>query len=269
MINKAVVTGCSGAVGYGLVKALVSHGAEVILLGRSMPELYGINPAKIKFYKCELSQYANFTCDETADAFFHLAWSGTYGGGRNDAQLQTKNVDYTLEAVKLAKRLGCTAFVGTGSQAEYGSVPYGTMLSPSLECKPQTEYGKAKLKACTDAGLLCKSLGIKFNWCRIISSYGIGDKPHTMVMQTIAKLMSGESCDFTPCDQIWDYINNEDLGEALYLTAKNAAEGRIYVVGSGSPKPLKTYIENIYRAVGNKNAKCNFGALDYFENQPM
>ncbi len=269
MIKKAVVTGAGGAVGWGLVKALVSHGAKVTILGRSKPALDYIDKSNIKLITCALEDYAHFETDETADAFFHLAWGGTYGSDRNNAALQNDNVRYALDAVRLAKKMGCTSFVGVGSQAEYGAVPYGTKLSPSLPCKPQNEYGKAKLKAFQSANELCSELGIKFNWCRIISAYGIGDRSHTMIMQTVAKLDSGCDCDFTPCDQMWDYMNNEDVGEALYLTAESGKNGSVYVLGSGAPAPLKDYIHRLYRAVGNTAAKCNFGAINYFENQPM
>ena len=34
--------------------------------------------------------------------------------------LQNLNVKYALDAVRLAKRLGCRRFIGIGPQAEYG-----------------------------------------------------------------------------------------------------------------------------------------------------
>lgn len=263
-MNRAVVTGASGAVGYGLIAALLAEGVEVTVLGRTKPLNDGVD-----FINCDLSELKDVSLDINADCFFHLAWNGTYGADRNDREQQFLNVDYTLDAVRLAHKLGCKAFVGVGSQAEYGTVPYGTALTPQIECKPQNYYGKAKLEASRKAAELCAELGIKFNWCRIISAYGIGDKPYTMIMQTIAKMSRGESCDFTPCDQIWDYIYNEDLGRALYLVAESGKAGNTYVLGSGSPAPLKEYIIKIYNAVGNSNAACNFGAIDYFENQAM
>ncbi len=263
-MNRAVVTGASGAVGYGLIKALLSQGASVTVLGRTKPKIDGVD-----FVKCDLKELADLKLDTAADTFFHLAWNGTYGADRNDEKQQFLNVGYTLDAVKLAKRIGCKSFVGVGSQAEYGVVPYGTALTPHLECKPQNFYGKAKLKARSESAELCTKLGIKFNWCRVISAFGEGDKPYTLIMQTIAKFTRGESCDFTPCDQIWDYIYNEDLGRALCLVAANGKDGATYVIGSGCSMPLKDYIGKICNAVGNDSAKCNFGAIDYFENQAM
>ncbi len=263
-MNSAVVTGASGAVGYGLIKALLARGVSVTVLGRTAPDF-----EEVRFIKCSLDELKSFNDNIKADAFFHLAWSGTYGADRNDEAAQMKNVVYTLDAVRLAHKIGCTSFVGVGSQAEYGVVPYGTVLTPELECNPVNYYGKAKLEAGRRAYDLCGKLKIKFNWCRIISAYGPGDKPYTMVMTTIGKLVRGESCDFTPCDQIWDYIYNEDLGRALLLISEYGKDGATYVAGSGKKAALREYVTEIYNAVGNAAAECNFGAIDYFENQAM
>ena len=263
-MNRAVVTGASGAVGYGLISALLDSGVEVIAIGRSKP-LFD----EARFVRCELSELKDLELNTTADAFFHLAWSGTYGSVRNDEAAQLENVSYTLDAVRLAKKLGCTSFVGVGSQAEYGRVPYGTKLTPELECKPVSFYGKAKYEACQRAKELSTELGLKFNWCRILSAYGIGDKPYTLIMSTIAKLTRGEVCDFTPCEQIWDYISNEDLGRALVAVSEKGRDGCVYVIGSGDELTLKDYVMKMYSAVGDNSAKCNFGTLEYFENQPI
>ena len=60
-------------------------------------------------------------------------------------ELQNNNVKYALQAVKAAKELGCTRFVGAGSQAEYGRVE-GT-LTPDTPAFPENGYGIAKLCA--------------------------------------------------------------------------------------------------------------------------
>ena len=101
-MNSAIITGASGAVGYGLIRALLDDGVDVTALGRTAPKIDGV-----EFIKCDLSELADISLSVNADAFFHLAWNGTYGADRNDEAQQFKNVGYTLDAVRLAHKLGC------------------------------------------------------------------------------------------------------------------------------------------------------------------
>ena len=39
------------------------------------------------------------------DAFYHLAWEGTFGEGRNQPEVQLDNIRHTLDAVKAASDL--------------------------------------------------------------------------------------------------------------------------------------------------------------------
>ncbi|MBQ7204029.1 MAG: NAD(P)-dependent oxidoreductase [Eubacterium sp.] len=266
---RAVVTGANGAVGWGLVYALVNQGFDVTVLCRKEPELYGIDKTNIEFVSCSLENYCNLNLNCKADYFFHLAWNGTYGSERNDKKAQYANVGYTLDAVRLAQKTGCKKFVAVGSQAEYGVLPYGVKISEKLKENPVTYYAKAKVKAHKEAMALCSELGIGFNWCRILSTYGIGDRDYTLTMYAIDGFINGKSCNFTPCEQTWDYINNEDLGRALCLVCEKGKNNEDYVIASGQEKALKDYIKMIYNAVGNNGAKMNFGARDYFENQVM
>ena len=41
------------------------------------------------------------------DVFYHFGWDGTFGDSRNDALLQMDNIRCTLDAVNVAKALGC------------------------------------------------------------------------------------------------------------------------------------------------------------------
>ena len=55
--------------------------------------------------------------------------------------MQNANIKYTLDAVELAKRLGCKTFIGAGSQAEYGRVE-GT-ISEKTDKNPENGYALA------------------------------------------------------------------------------------------------------------------------------
>ena len=79
------------------------------------------------------------------DYFYHLAWDGTSKKLRGDVLIHESNILHTLMAVSAAHKLGCAAFVGAGSQAEYGRV--GDVISPDTCTNPEYAYAIAKLAA--------------------------------------------------------------------------------------------------------------------------
>jgi len=269
-IKRAVVTGATGVVGTALIKELVSRNIETLVLAREngrIEKLPSHPLVKIEF--CSLDKLSEFNAPkEKYDVFFHLGWAGTYGEERNDLSLQEKNIKYTLDAVKLSHKLGCSVFVGTGSQAENGTLENGQKISFNSPENPVSAYGKAKLAAGKESRELCKKLSLRHNWCRILSVYGPGDAPYTMVMSTLLKMLKNEDCNFTPAEQQWDYIYSGDAAKALLAIAENGIDGSIYPIGSGKTKLLKDYILQMAKAT-HTTAKCNFGAIDYYPNQPM
>lgn len=193
-------------------------------------------------------------------AFFHLGWNGTFGALRDSRRLQEANVQYTLDAVRLAERLGCSVFVGAGSQAEYG--PKQCDLTPDMPAAPVTEYGRAKLAAGAESRRLCGQLGIRHCWVRILSVYGPFDGEDTMVMSSIRKLLAGEKPSYTKAEQQWDYLYSEDAAEALRLVAERGGNGAVYCLGSGSRRPLREYIFEIRDCI-NSDLVIGIGEIPY------
>lgn len=269
-IKRAVITGATGVIGTALIKELISHNIEILVLARKdgRTEKIPSHPlVKIEF--CSLDKLNQFNAPkEKYDVFFHLGWAGTYGEDRNDLSLQEKNIKHTLDAVELAHKSGCSVFLGTGSQAENGAFEIGKKISFNSPENPITAYGKAKLQAGKESRNLCQKLGLRHNWCRVLSVYGPGDAPYTMVMSALLKMLKNEDCDFTPAEQQWDYIYSGDVAKALLAIAENGIDGSIYPIGSGKTKLLKDYILQMAEAT-QTTAKCNFGAIDYYPNQPM
>ena len=101
----------------------------------------------VSYTHLELNVVTNKTGKDW-DVFFHFAWLGTTGAARNDMYLQNQNVRYALDAVAAAKRFGCHAFIGAGSQAEYGQVE--GLLTPETPAFPEMGYGIGKLCAGQD-----------------------------------------------------------------------------------------------------------------------
>lgn len=278
-MKRAYITGATGAIGMALVDKLIKEGVKVTVFVRpesmrlKQLKIYGdslrIEPAaldKLAEYGLKNTQEVKNTDEELV--FYHLGWSGTFGAERNDADMQQKNVEYTLDAVALAKRLGCGVFIGAGSQAEYGRV--SGVLAPETETNPENEYGKAKLRAGIESRLLCDKLGIRHSWVRILSVYGPYDGSRTMVMSVIAGLLKGEEALLTQGIQTWDYLYSEDAASALYLLGdKNGLVSECYCLGSGIEKKLKYYIIDICNTVGADTRLLKFGAVEYGDKQVM
>lgn len=265
---KAVITGATGAVGMALVSSLTQKGYDVLVLGRPNSgrnaRLQNLDGVTLAY--CDLSELSLFETRERYDVFFHLGWGGTTGAARNDMYLQNKNIEYTLDAVNLANRLGCSTFVGAGSQAEYGRAC--GKLSADTKTEPENGYGIAKLTAGRMSRILCRELGMKHVWARILSVYGEYDGENSMVMSTIGKIIDKKIPEFTPAEQIWDYMYSKDAADALVAIAERGRDGAVYPLGGGEPTPLCEYIRMIRDAVDEK-AELGIGRLPYAENQVM
>lgn len=269
-IQRAILTGATGAIGIALIKELVAHNVEVLVLcreGSKRNERIPEHPLVHKRF-CDLAQLSMLQREEekTYDVFYHFGWCGTTGNARNDMQLQTQNIKYTLDALEAAIRFGCHTFIGAGSQAEYGRLD--GLLHQDTPAFPENGYGMAKLCAGQMTRLKAFQAGIRPIWVRILSVYGPGDGAQSLVMSVIHSALAKESPKCTKGEQKWDYLYSKDAARAFRLIGEKGKAGRIYVLGSGQVAPLAEYILQICKAAGT-NVTPNLGAIPYAANQVM
>lgn len=269
-LKKALITGPTGAVGVSLIQELVSRGVRVTAVCRPRSKRLSSIPKDplVDIVECGADNLLSMTdaMPHDYDAFYHFAWDGTYGDTRQDLPRQTRNILYTLDAVRLAAALGCRVFIGAGSQSEFGHVE--GVLHPDMPCDPDNGYGIAKLTAGRMSRLECAKLGIRHEWCRIISLYGPYDGMHTMVMSGIEKMLRGERPQYTKGDQVWDYIYSKDAARAFRLVAEKGQDSAIYCFGTGKTRKLREFIYAIRDAV-DPGLEIGIGELDYYPNQVM
>lgn len=271
---KVVITGPTGAIGIALIQKCIE--AQICVLAICHKGSRRIANIPISPYvtviECDLSNLCQATQMVTSsyDVFYHFAWAGTVGDARNNMYLQNENVRYTLDAVTLAKELGCHTFIGAGSQAEYGRVD--GLLTPDISVHPENGYGMAKLCAGQMTRQICESIGIRHIWVRILSVYGPYDGENSMISHTVKTFLEGKRAGFTPGEQMWDYLYSGDAAEAFWLLATQGQAGKTYVLGSGKVRKLKSYIEEIYRAVcevTENPGEMGIGDVPYAEKQVM
>ncbi|MBQ9308020.1 MAG: NAD(P)-dependent oxidoreductase [Clostridia bacterium] len=270
MLKCAAITGATGAIGMGIIKALLGEGSEVYVFANPDSKRNHVLPRdeRVHVIPCGLNGLKDFVPENgmRAEAFFHLGWAGTTGPGRDDMKMQNQNVAYSLDAVELAERLGCEVFVGTGSQAEYGRTD--ALLSPSTPTFPENGYGMGKLSAGLMTRMHARQRGIRHVWARILSVYGPYDGEHNLIMTIMRELMEGKAPEATAGEQVWSFLYSEDAAKGLLAMAERGHDGKIYMLGGEETDTLRHYLEDVARVVGREGA-IRFGALPYREGQVM
>lgn len=270
-LQKAILTGPTGAIGRALTDALISRGVRVTAVCRPGSARRDAVPkhALVDVVECDLSELSSLPerCAHDYDALFHLGWASTFGAAaRNDMDAQVNNIRYSLDAARAASALGCRAFIGAGSQAEYGRVE--GLLKPDTPCFPENGYGMAKLCAGRMTRIECEKRGIRHVWTRVLSVYGPGDAGGTLVVSVITALLNGKRPACTSGEQMWDYLYSADAANAFVAMALYGGHGAVYPLGGGTARPLKEYICAIRDAI-DPSLPIGFGEIPYSQNQVM
>ena len=267
---KAIITGATGTIGTALIKEFIKNNVETLVICRTNSAKINLIPKHdlVRVVFCDLKDFNSFENEqnEKYDVFYHLAWEGPIGAARDDMYLQNHNVRYALDAVKLAEKFGCSRFIGVGSQAEYGRIE--GKIRPDSPVNPTMGYGIAKLSAGLMTRQYAHQLGIDHVWVRVLSIYGLNDGPQSLITTLIQDLRAGKTPQLTKCDQLWDYLYNEDAARAFYLLGEKGVDGKTYVLGSGNAKPLRQYVEEIRDLVAPE-VELGFGAIPYYPHQVM
>lgn len=245
-MKTAVITGATSGLGIAVIEECLAQNCQVIALLRenspSIQRLPKSDQLKIVHFSLDTMDTIKslpWPCED--GVFYHFAWMGTSKKERMDPEVQQKNITFTLEAMRLAKRLNCRKFVGAGSQAEYGihTMPKTTPQSPAA---PNSAYGISKYAAGKLGAILAKQLELDFFWVRVFSVYGPYDIPGTMIQSSLERMKRGEHCSFTAGTHLWDYLYSTDAGKAFYSIGERATGNKVYCLGSGQARPLKEYI---------------------------
>ena len=171
-----------------------------------------------------------------------MAWRGVDSLHRNSKKNIDYNIALTLDTVKLAYEIGCSQWIGMGSQAEYGIKNY--CISENEPCNPETEYGRTKYLLCAESESLCKKFAIDYTWARIFSVYGPRDHETTFISYLINTMLKKEIPEVSSCTQLWDYLFIDDAAKAL---AALINYNGIYNIASGETIALKEVVQNIVK----------------------
>lgn len=266
-----IIDGATSFIGIALIKELLESNCLITAIIR--PDSCRKNILKNQFQdleiiECDIGNLLSLEkIDISYDYYYHIAWSSDFENPRYNFQGQFQNVEYLLDALRLAKNLGCHKFLAIGSQAECGIV--STPIDSKTPDAPITAYAKAKCEAYSRACKMSDDLGIDFYWPRLLSAYGLYDRPATLVMSCIASCIKKNIIPITPAEQIWDYVYVNDVAKALKLIIEKGEPKKKYAIASGVGRILKEYINEIAEVFYFPELLEGIGKRQYSEKEVM
>lgn len=244
---SAIVTGSNGFVGKALLRELTDRKVKVYAVVKdknadidSIKDLSGI-----EIVYCEMDDLKTLPekVSEKPEVFYHLAWAGSTGPARADYALQFKNAQWTLDAVNVAKELGCRRFVGAGTLAEMDVNAYSPMNGSTpnaVSC-----YGAAKIAAHLMSKAQCNAMGVDHLWAYLSNTYGIGNYTSNFVNFASKTMITGSPANFTSGEQPYDFVYVSDIAQGLYCIGNKGKTNYAYYIGSTRPAKLKEFIKAI------------------------
>ena len=101
--------------------------------------------------------------------------------------VQLKNIEYSCQAVQVAKRLGCKRFVFAASIMEY---EISKLMETNRSIGINTLYSTSKITAEYMLRAIADNMGIEYVGGIISNIYGPGERSPRLVNTTIRKLLN-------------------------------------------------------------------------------
>ena len=252
-MKKAIITGASGLIGKILAKYLTSLGINVLCLGRQDLDLEKISNhfgEGVEYIQLEMKNISHLSkklrdLDWAIDndcVFYNFAWGGITALTDGSFDDQLKNAISSSLAIKVAKDIGCSKFVNSGTLEEtYAQlhIANGSSYSGS-----QANYAIAKL-ACRDMCAMAAYLEkIDYIHTRLSAPVSPDLSAGGFIPNTLKKIRNKENYEPAKNNQLFDIISTVDVAEAYYLIGLHGKNKADYFIGSGAPTKLNDYFSN-------------------------
>ena len=264
-MKKAIVVGGAGFVGSAVVIELLARSIDVTVIvrpGFDPTKNQRLNNLRVNIIECDIAnilEVPKLLPERDFDVWYQFAWDGLFNEPLMDYTVQTNNIKYVMDAVVVARALGCKKFVGAGSITQY---ELRTLEGQTNINDKHRVYKTAKL-ACEYMGRSVASREeIEFYWPIITNIFGEGEESPRLINSMIKKLLAGDHQKLSEGNQIYDFIYISDAARAFADIGQCGMEHRTYVIGSGGAKPLKEFLSEL-RDIVAPEAELGFGDLTY------
>ena len=263
MINRLLIIGGTGFIGYHLAKRCIKEKFEVTSISLK-------KPSKVRFLKkinyryCDIKNFNRLkkTINDNFDFVVNL-------GGHVDHNNKIKTYDSHFLGVKniyrVLKDKNIKNFIQIGSSSEYGKS--SSPLKEKSKCNPSMIYGRSKLMA--TKFLLNKYKLNKFpaTILRFFQIYGPAQKPNRLIPIVINSSLKNKKFKCSDGEQLRDFLYIDDAIEAIFKSLRNnKIRGSIINIGRGEPTKVKKIILQIIDII--KKGTPLFGKIKLRVDEP-
>lgn len=282
MRHEFLISGAAGFIGSVLTRKLIKQGHRVIAISRQgledLTEVKQTLMQKAEFITCDLDD-----AEKLKDAFsgifgpggrksrelgsricINLAWSGVQGLSDLNTAAQLKNISRTINLYELCTSYGFDKFLHIGSMEENFALEY-----LQIEDRGSNKFNRhiihaiCKYHAKTALKAYQKMHGLDVLFATNCHVIGPPDLRDSMLQTLIKNVIDGKrELVFSSGTQLFDVLSVFDLVDYYVEIINNGANLVDYFVGTGAPRPLRSYIEEVMGVLDYRGS-VQFGALGY------
>lgn len=258
------MTGATGFIGSNLLKGLIKHHNEIVIIKRSSSNLKNIEAfgGYFRTYNIDNISIAQiFDAEKGIDAIIHCATNY----GRNHEKPSTVvnvNLIFPLALFESALNNGVKFFINTDTSLNKTNNTKGYMQKYILSKKQFLDWGKLY------------SMAGKINFINLVMEhiYGPGDDSSKFIAFLIESFKNNiESIDLTEGEQYRDFLYIDDAVDS-YLTILSKMDKLLgyneFEVGSGNVVKIKELVK-LAKELMKSETILNFGAIKHRENEVM
>ena len=263
---KYAVTGGAGFIGSHLVKNLVEHGNEIIVIDNlNTGKMENIEkfPEKINFFKVDIRDFdAIEDILKNIDGIFHeAALASVQDSFRIPDEFFDVNVNGTENIFKIGKKLGIKV-VYASSSSVYGN-PIRIPIKESDDKNPFNPYAKTKLEDDKLAEKYAKN-GLKVIGLRYFNVFGPRQsKEYAGVIKLFLEQIQHGSSPLVNGDgsQVRDFVYVDDVVNANVLAMESDIDSEFFNIGTNSTISVLDLANTIIKFSGLKLKPINQPAV--------
>lgn len=266
---KVLITGITGFLGSHIAENLIANNIQVIGLKRESSDIWRCQEFTSKIIWVDIDNEGLFNEElkkYSFDTIIHAAWIGVESDDRNNWVQQSKNIQFLVELLEVAKAVGVDKFIFLGSQAEYGNID--GKISEEHKTEALNAYGSIKLACLEIVKSYCNTNDINWIWLRLFSLFGEKENENWLIPSLIKSMLKDKQMNFTYGEQKYAYLYVKDYAFIMNKIVMMPIESGIYNISSNETRTIKSLVEDIKNYI-NPEFILNFGALNYRDNQSM